>query len=311
MYVSKLDERMKGEKMRYADIVANAIGPETYPELSTELKFVKCENGNDFPVLLCLQRQARPIRNYGVYTKQNCPLCKLIRDGCTYGNVVSGMEWLPAKWPIKQYHGICYPRNHRAGILNADIISLGRSVDKARDAVACINFRNSAASVPNHLHAQLHDFTLPGAPGHPAFPLLSYEQRWIKKGNTLALADLPDYPAFAFLVMGSWEMLGHWLTTYLTASNMLPHNFAVAPDGKMYVIPRRMEKAPSQENKYGASEMLGLITPVTREGYNNIDSGTVVAEALSLCGMQNTSEQMGIMEHAIWAIEYLEAAVSM
>ncbi len=67
------------------------------------------------------------------------------------------------------------------------------------------------------------------------------------------------------------------MAAYLCASNARPHNFALAACGLLVVIPRGLEKAPDQENRYGASEMLGLITPVTHESSEAIQDAGVIS----------------------------------
>jgi len=45
--------------------------------------------------------------------------------------------------------------------------------------------------------------------------------------------------------------------------------------------------------------MLGLISPVTREAYDALDSAAIVEEALSVCGVPDAKEQLAIEEHAL------------
>ena len=68
------------------------------------------------------------------------------------------------------------------------------------------------------------------------------------------------------------------------------------------MLPRGLEKAPSQENRYGASEMLGLITPVTVAAYEDIQSGELVCEALRVCGLIDQREILAVEEHASWVL---------
>jgi hypothetical protein len=135
-----------------------------------------------------------------------------------------------------------------------------------------------------------------------AFPLLSCQTELIESKKNLFLSRVLKYPAFILLLQGSWEMLGRWLITYLASSNLRPHNFAVVSGGRLFIIPRGNEKAPSQENKYGTSEMLGLITPVTRAAYDAIDNGNIISTALRVCSIENLKEQLCIEEHAIWTM---------
>jgi hypothetical protein len=219
------------------------------------------------------------------------------------------MEWLPAGWPIKSNHGICYPAEHRATIFWEDIRTLGEFVDRAGDAVACINLRGSGASVPEHFHAQLHDTGLPVNGGVKrgvmAFPLLTCVRELFAEQEELRLYRLPSYPAFVLALQGPWELLGRWMVAYLCAANVRPHNFALAAGGQLIVIPRGLEKAPDQENRYGASEMLGLITPVTHESFLAIQDAEVIRKSLCLCGVSDSREQLAIEEHALWGMEYV------
>jgi hypothetical protein len=274
-----------------------------------EAKFLVGKNGLTFPVLFCAEREKRPFRAYEAQTRENCSLCAAVRAKRTSSVVVAGMEWLAASWPIKAYHGICYPMEHRAAILAEDICQMGVFVDLAGDVVACINLRGSAASVPEHFHAQLHHRAVfpNGAvqDNDAAFPLLDCPPELVESLGLLTLYRLPSYPAFALILQGPWEMLGRWMTIYLAASNTRPNNFALAPGGRLVVIPRGLEKAPAQENRYGASEMLGMVTPVTYEAYCAIQNAEVIVESLRLCGLSDRQEQIAVEEHAIWVMEYL------
>jgi hypothetical protein len=219
------------------------------------------------------------------------------------------MEWLPAGWPIKPNHGICYPAEHRASILGEDIRTLGEFVDRAGDAVACLNLRGSGASVPEHFHAQLHDTALPvnveSKNEAMAFPLLTCAREMIGEHGELTLYRLPTYPAFALVLQGPWDLLGCWMVAYLCAANARPHNFALAAGGQLVVVPRGLEKAPDQENRYGASEMLGMITPVTYESFLAIRDAELICKSLCWCGVSDSREQLAIEEHALWGMEYV------
>jgi hypothetical protein len=218
------------------------------------------------------------------------------------------MVWLPATYPIKSHHAICYPQEHRASILHEDIENLGLFVDEASDAVVCLNMRGSAASIPEHFHVQVHDYGLPRDIAPPpcesqsAFPLLTCPVEPFNTQDGLQLYRVPSYPAFALLLKGPWKAVAEWLILYLVASNQRPHNFALASGGRLFVLPRGLEKAPSQENRYGASEMLGLITPVTVAAYEDIQSGELVCEALRVCGLIDQREILAVEEHASWVL---------
>jgi hypothetical protein len=186
----------------------------------------------------------------------------------------------------------------------------------------------SAASIPVHCHTQIHDYYLPLS-DKPAFPLRSCkteplgetapieetaptqdtapnkETAPINKNDNISLFRVIGYPAYALLLKGPWEMIGLWLTTYLASVNTRPHNFILAPEGRLYIIPRSREKAPAQENKYGASEMLGLITPITYDAYEAIDNGSIIADALRICGIENEKEIKSTEEHALWTIKHI------
>ncbi|HMB22677.1 MAG TPA: hypothetical protein VKP08_07615 [Anaerolineales bacterium] len=295
--------------MGYENLLRVALGGEAVPYVVPEAKFLVSQDGLTFPVLFCAEREKRPFRAYEAQTRANCSLCAVARAKRTSSAVLAGMEWLAASWPIKAYHGICYPAEHRAAILAEDICQIGTFVDAAGDAVACINLRGSAASVPEHFHAQIHHRAVfPNREAQntgAAFPLLDCPMELLKSIGRLALYRLPVYPAFVLIVQGPWELLGNWLTIYLAASNARPHNFALAAGGRLVVIPRGLEKAPAQENRYGASEMLGLVTPVTHDAYCAIQSAEVIVESLRLCGLSDRQEQIAVEEHAIWVMEYL------
>ena len=214
---------------------------------------------------------------------------------------------MPANWPIKARHAICYPKEHRASILVQDICNLGNFADEAGDVVFCINMLGSAASIPEHFHIQMHDYTLPGFKHCStlpiAFPLLLSKPE-IVVNNKLSLSRFPSYPTFVLLLEGPWKLLGQWLTVYMVASNFRPHNLAIAPGGRLLIIPRALEKAPDQENRYGASEMLGLIAPVTKEAYDQLNHGDTIENALGVCGVNDAKTRLAIEEHAIWSINY-------
>ena len=273
-------------------------------QMQIETKFVT-DNGIDFPVLYCQNRASRPYQNYTLLSKDDCPLCMLACGGKTNPSIIQGFEWLPATWPIKALHGICYPREHRAGIIVSDLCRLGNFADTANDIVECINMYGSAASIPVHFHAQIHDNSLPLSE-KPAFPLLSCKTELIEANNNISLYRVLKYPAYMLLLKGPWEMLGRWMITYFASVNNRPHNFVLAPGGKLYVIPRSREKAPTQENKYGASEMLGLITPITYNAYKAIDNGKIISNALRLCGVENATEIRAIEEHTLWTINQIK-----
>ena len=295
--------------MGYENFLRVALGGEAAPYVVPEAKFLVGKNGLTFPVLFCAEREKRPFRSYEAQTRQNCSLSAAAQAKRTSSTVVTGMEWLAASWPIKAYHGICYPAEHRAAILEEDICQMGTFIDAAGDVVACINLRGSGASVPEHFHAQLHDRAVfPNSKsqnGGVAFPLLDCPSELVKSHRQLAFYRLPSYPAFALILQGPWELLGRWLMIYLAASNLRAHNFALAPGGRLVVIPRGLEKAPAQENRYGASEMLGLVTPVTYDAYCAIQNAEVITKSLRLCGLSDHHEQVAVEEHAIWVMEYL------
>jgi hypothetical protein len=307
--------------MSYRDEIGAAYGGHAGFEVTPEVKVMTDGRGLAFPVLFTKERADRPFgAQVDLYSRDDCPLCLSMREGKTKSNIVRGMEWLPATYPIKSFHGIAYPAEHRAGILAEDVVCIGAFLDRAGDAVACWNLRGSGASVPEHMHIQSHDFSLParngsrlrtGPGGAPAvaaataFPLLGRQARMISRQGGLVLSRVADYPAFALLVQGPWDLVGRWMATYLAAANARVHNFGMAPGGRLYVIPRGPGKAPSQENTYGASEMLGLITPVTRPAYEAISSFEVVAEALRICGIENEKERLAAEEHAAWAMRHV------
>lgn len=279
------------------------------PRLDLEWKFVRDTQNIEYPILFCEQRADRPYRNYKQYARMDCPLCQRIARNDTRADIVKGMEWMPATWPIKSLHSLCFPRDHRAGILAKDICRLGDFSDQSGDVVVCINMHGSAASIPEHFHAQLHDGTLPGwAIGSlfKAFPLLSRPQVLLERGRLLSVLQIKDYPAFAFVLEGHWRVLGEWLERYLAACNVRPHNFALVPNGRLIVIPRGVERVEGQENAYGCIEMLGMIAPITREAYDAIDSGDVIEDALHLSGCAHPTLQSALIEHALWAKKYVE-----
>jgi hypothetical protein len=295
--------------MSYQSLIQNALGVAPTSDVPTQLKFFTGEAGLTFPVLFCSEREARPFRVYEAQTRANCSLCSARLSNRTSTAVVDGMEWLPASWPIKSNHGICYPAQHRASILGEDIRTLGEFVERAGDAVACLNLRGSGASVPEHFHAQLHDTALPVSVASKntatAFPLLTCAREMIGGQGELRLYRLPSYPAFALVLQGPWELLGRWMVAYLCAANIRPHNFALAAGIQLVVVPRGLEKAPDQENRYGASEMLGLITPVTHESFLAIPDAELICNSLRLCGVCDSREQLAIEEHALWGMEYV------
>ncbi len=293
----------------YERLLLDALEGEAAPCVLPEVKYFTGKEGITFPVLFCHERTNRPFRVYQTQTREDCPFCSNVAGRLTSPIVVRGMQWLAASWPIKAYHGICYPPEHRASILAEDICKLGAFVDITGDAVACINMRGSGASVPDHFHAQLHDCALLSnsgtEPKAEAFPLLKCESELVALRGELALYRLPTYPAYILVLRGPWELLGRWLITYLAASNIRPHNFVLAPHGRLVVIPRGLEKAPRQENRYGASEMLGLVAPVTYGAYCEIQNADIITESLRLCGLQDHRDQLAVEEHAIWVMEYL------
>jgi hypothetical protein len=295
--------------MCYARLLSNAFGGKAVPFVIPEAKFFQNMEGLNFPVLFSHERATRPFRAYESQTRQNCSLCAATAAKRTSTAVVNGMEWLAASWPIKAFHGICYPAEHRATILCEDICKIGAFIESAGDAVACINIRGSGASVPEHFHVQLHDNTVLTQEGVPsevaAFPLLTCAPVPVKTLWELTLYRLPTYPTFALVLQGAWELLGRWMITYLSATNMRPHNFALVPGRRLVVIPRGLEKASSQENRYGASEMLGLVSPVTREAFYAIQNTNIIIESLCQCGLNDHSEQVAVEEHAAWVMEHL------
>ncbi len=295
--------------MSYQSLIRAAVQENTGLDITAQVKFFPWEADLVFPVLFCSEREARPFQVYETQTHQDCSLCSARRAGRTSTVVVDGMEWLPANWPIKPNHAICYPAEHRASIFGEDIQTLGKFLDRAGDAVACLNLRGSGASVPEHFHVQLHDTALPMRDGSKsrmtAFPLLTCAWHCIDEQGELRLYDLPSYPAFALVLQGPWDLLGQWMVTYLCASNVRPHNFVLAAGGQLIVIPRGLEKAPEQENRYGGSEMLGLITPVTHESFLAIRDAEVISRSLRLCGVSDRREQLAIEEHARWGMEYI------
>ena len=209
--------------MGYENLLRVALGGEAAPYVVPDAKFLAGKDDLTFPVLFCAEREKRPFRLYEAQTRQNCSLCAAVQAQRTSSAVVTGMEWLAASWPIKAYHGICYPAEHRAAILWEDVCQMGTFVDLAGDVVACINLRGSGASVPEHFHAQLHDCAvLPNGKnqnGVTAFPLLDCPAELVKSYGQLALYRLPSYPAFALILQGPWELLGRWMMGYLSASN--------------------------------------------------------------------------------------------
>jgi hypothetical protein len=286
----------------YAAAIA-AVAGEPRPLVQSEVKLLQGAGGSAYPVIFCPARENRPFQQYQTYTRENCPLCRRIDTGDTLSGLVGDLQWLPATYPIKSLHGICYPTEHRAAIRPDDIIQFGKFADQASDVVVCINLRGSAASLPEHFHSQLHDNRLPSATGvdpeGEAFPLLSRPLQQLADFGAISVSRVLDYPAFALVVEGDWAALARWLRGYMAASNLRPHNFALIGGGRLYAIPRGLERAPSQENRYGASEMLGLISPVTREAYDNMNSAAVVAEALAVCGLQDPDDRLAIEEHAV------------
>jgi len=293
--------------MSYRELIAAATGQAAFPQVSPEVKLLDGPDGLTFPVLFSRDRMNRPFRDYPVYTRVDCPLCRRVETGGALLSLVSGMAWLPATYPIKSFHAICYPSEHRSAILPEDILSTGCLVDRAGDAVAGLNVRGSAASIPEHSHTQIHDFSLPGDVSH-AFPLLTREVEVIGKEGGLSLCRVLAYPAYVLVVIGAWELVARFLSLYLAAANQRPHNFAIAPGGKLYVIPRGMERAPGQENRFGASEMLGLITPVTVTAYESIRSSDAVCEALRVCGLTEGRDKTATEEHAAWVCANLRRA---
>lgn len=290
--------------MSYRDMIAAATGKGGFPLVEPTVKLLAGRDGLVFPVLFSPCRMHRPFRHYPTCTRVDCPLCMRIETGGTFAGVVPNMAWLPATYPIKSYHAICYPRVHRAAILAEDIATTGRFVDAAGDAVAGLNMRGSAASLPEHCHTQIHDFSLPGEAAH-AFPLLTRDLIPLHRSDGISLCRVADYPAYALVVEGPWDRLAHFVPLYLAAANQRPHNFALAPGGRLYVIPRGLERAPNQENRFGASEMLGLITPVTAEAFAGIASGEAVCEALRVCGVTDPHDQLTAEEHAAWVCSNL------
>src|SRR5512145_851087 len=123
--------------MGYENLLRVALGGEAVPYVVPDAKFLVSQDGLTFPVLFCAEREKRPFRAYEAQTRANCSLCAAARARRTSSAVVAGMEWLAASWPIKAYHGICYPAEHRAAILAEDICQMGTFVDAAGDAVAC------------------------------------------------------------------------------------------------------------------------------------------------------------------------------
>ena len=300
--------------MSYRDEIGAAYGGHARFEVAPDVKVMTDGRGLAFPVLFTRERANRPFgATVDLYARDDCPLCLGMREGKTKSNIVRGMEWMPATYPIKSFHGIAYPAEHRAAILAEDVTRVGTFLDRAGDAVACWNLRGSGASVPEHMHVQLHDFSLPAGPGGKpalagAFPLLERRVQPIACEGALTLSRVTDYPAFALLVQGPWDVVGRWMATYLAAANARAHNFGMAPGGRMYVIPRGLEKAPSQENTYGASEMLGLITPVTRPAYEAISSFETIAGALRIYGLENGKERLAAEEHAAWAMRHVQSS---
>jgi hypothetical protein len=288
--------------MTYAEAIAAATGAAR-PLVQSEAKLLRDAHGHAYPVVFCPARQNRPYQQYQTYTRDNCPLCRRIQEGGTVAGLVGDLQWLPATYPIKSLHGICYPTEHRAAIRPADIVQFGQFADRVSDVVVCVNLRGSAASLPEHFHGQLHDNSLPTGDampaGAPAFPLLSRPVEHVAAVGAIAISRVTDYPAFALAVDGPWELLGAWLAGYMAASNPRPHNYALVGGGRLVVIPRGLERAPSQENRYGASEMLGMISPVTREAYDRIDSAAIVEDALAVCGVREPADRLAIEEHAV------------
>jgi hypothetical protein len=266
-----------------------------------EYKVLTGKNGICFPVLFCKQRENRPFRNYRQYIKIDCPLCERIKQKHTNPNIVHGMEWMPATWPIKEYHSICFPSEHHAGITISDICAIGACVNIAGDVIACINMLGSSASIPEHFHVQMHTFSL-SQNSCDAFPLLTRAVALLEKRSSLSLSLINDYPAFILLLEGSWVDMGRWIINYLSAVNIRPHNFVLAPPNKLFIIPRGKEKASDQENGFGASEMMGLITPITRPAYDAIVNAGNVESALGECSILDSSIQTAITEHALWAM---------
>jgi len=294
--------------MSLKSILQNHFSDEELIVDQTDIKFIQAD-GIAFPVLFCKNRETRPYQHYTLLSKDDCPLCRRVLEGKTSPSVIPGFDWLPAIWPIKSLHGICYPHEHRAGIVVSDIGSLGDFADKAGDVAVCFNMYGSAASIPVHFHAQIHDNALPSSE-KPAFPLFSCKSEPIEENDDISLFRVLGYPAYVLFLEGSWEMLGRWMITYFASVNSRPHNFVIAPGGKLYVIPRSREKAPMQENKYGASEMLGLITPISYDAYKAIASGGVIQDALRMCGMEDEKEKQAICEHALWTMKHIRGGIS-
>ena len=294
--------------MNYAEAIASAAG-EPQPLVQSEVKLLTGAAGSVYPVIFCPARQNRPYQQYKTHTRASCPLCERIQEGETLTGLVGSLQWLPATYPIKSLHGICYPTEHRAAIRPGDIVQLGDFADGVSDVVICINLRGSAASLPEHFHAQLHDDRLPRADGGrgdvAAFPLLAKPLERRAEAGGLTLSRVKDYPAFALVMQGPWESLARWLQGYMAASNLRPHNFALVGGGRLYVIPRGLERAPSQENRYGASEMLGLISPVTRPAYDSLNSVAMVEEALAACSLPDPGDRLAIEEHALTVASHL------
>jgi len=292
----------------YAEAIA-AVAGEPRPLVQSEVKLLHDSAGGAYPVIFCPARQNRPYQKYNTHTRDNCPLCRRIHEGETLTGLVGDLQWLPATYPIKSLHGIAYPTDHQAAIRPDDIIQFGQFADHVSDVIVCVNLRGSAASLPEHFHGQLHDRHLPPAEGVPpgvdAFPLLSRPLQHVAQIEALTISRVTDIPVFALVVDGPWALLARWLANYMAASNLRPHNYALVGGGRLHVIPRGLERAPSQENRYGASEMLGLISPVTREAYDALDSAAIVEEALSVCGVPDAEEQLAIEEHALSVAAHL------
>jgi len=288
--------------MGYAMHIRNIFN-DIVPRANIDVKWLS-DGRYRFPVIFSLERASRPFKVFEPTASEDCILCARIRKGRTSAEITPGMEWLPASFPIKAYHGICYPADHRAAMLVDDFIQFGMFADRMGDAVICINLRGSGASIPEHFHGQIHLDQLTAVDGasdsQPAFPMLHCAMETLADDGLLRLDRIVNFPVFALCLHGPWELLGCWVIGYLASSTTRPVNLAIAPTGRLFIIPRTLEKAPTQENRYGCSEMLGLISPVTRTAYDALDSIEVILQALSSCGVQHPKEQQAIVEHALW-----------
>jgi hypothetical protein len=135
--------------------------------------------------------------------------------------------------------------------------------------------------------------------------MLGCELTPIGCNDGVRLSRVAGYPSYALAVEGDWELLGRFVPLYLGAANQRPHNFVLAPGGRLYVIPRGLEHAPGQENRFGASEMLGMITPVSEAAYEGLTSGAAVCEAIRVCGLTGDREKIAAEEHAAWVCDNL------